>query len=942
MTRYVAFTVSIAFLLSCALCSADTFSDDFSSRPAATGAEPAWEQTGFGWAVRDGEMDARGAEGFLICRAVGYGRQMVIGADMTVHEAAVTSTWRTAGIGVYQDVRNHWRLNLVLAPRAAGGRHYVELQEMLDGVWLAQTEPKSRLEAVRMWQADNWEWEVGVPYRLSIALATDTISGTIAGRDGTRYAEFAYALASERCVDRGWACLAAGGLGVSYDNVSVTVTETVEQQAPTRTPPAQHPAYEPLDPEAPVVSAATGFFRVEEHEGRWWVIDPTGRRLFIVGTDHCNYRAHWCEKLGYAPYHRNCEAKYGSAEAWAESATRRLREWNFQLLGAGGSPEARHRGLAHTEFAALGQGFARREWIAEPINWTGFPDVFSADFEPYCLYQARQVAEPHVGDPWLFGYFLDNELEWYGKTGHLVDDVFLLRADRPAKQALVHYLTERYGSIAALNAAFGTSHADFEALAHTTEVPPVTPALASVRSEFLATIAERYFAVTCNAIRAVDPDHMIIGCRFAGIVPSEALGASSRYLDIFTINTYPRVDLEERRVLETPAMLADIYDAVRRPMIITEWSFPALDAGLPCKHGAGMRVDTQVQKAECYEIFATAIAQLPFMVGYNYFMWVDEPELGISSTFPEDSNYGLVDVNDDPWDTLVAKATAVNAEVARLHAECALDTSEVIRVPELPMPEVRPEDLQGAVEATEEAFEWDLGPLQVAHAAGDGSVLSSIRAGGMELGTLWPLLQVARAGRYDWIRPNSCDAVTQWIAPERRLAEITCAHRPADTTPGAPAFRVACQLLGIDGHPFVLARVLWIENLGTEPLTVVAYFHYPLPNIGGHAADDEPGGPDVPNYYLPSACWTDPVLGGSVGIALLRGSDFSLSFWKDGPLSFHPDCRRAVGRELAPGERWASDEPWVAVYGFPPSEPEGWKQVTRPWAAWRALIAGSP
>ena len=36
-----------------------------------------------------------------------------------------------------------------------------------------------------------------------------------------------------------------------------------------------------------------------------------------------------------------------------------------------------------------------------------------------------------------------------------------------------------------------------------------------------------------------------------------------------------------------------MYRVVRRPMIITEWSFPALDSGLPCKHGAGMRVDTQ-------------------------------------------------------------------------------------------------------------------------------------------------------------------------------------------------------------------------------------------------------------------------------------------------------------------------------------------------------------
>ena len=66
-------------------------------------------------------------------------------------------------------------------------------------------------------------------------------------------------------------------------------------------------------------------------------------------------------------------------------------------------------------------------------------------------------------------------------------------------------------------------------------------------------------------------------------------------------------------------------EVVRKPMIITEWSFPALDSGLPCKHGAGMRVDTQDQKAACYRIFANAMADLPFLVGYHWFMWADEP-----------------------------------------------------------------------------------------------------------------------------------------------------------------------------------------------------------------------------------------------------------------------------------------------------------------------------
>ena len=72
------------------------------------------------------------------------------------------------------------------------------------------------------------------------------------------------------------------------------------------------------------------------------MFDPAGNGYFAVGTDHANYRVHWCEKLGYAPYSRNCEAKYGGEEAWAGTAAERLdpatdagRASLEALLGAG-------------------------------------------------------------------------------------------------------------------------------------------------------------------------------------------------------------------------------------------------------------------------------------------------------------------------------------------------------------------------------------------------------------------------------------------------------------------------------------------------------------------------------------------------------------------------------------------------------------------------------
>jgi len=368
------------------------------------------------------------------------------------------------------------------------------------------------------------------------------------------------------------------------------------------------------------------------------------------------------------------QAKFANEADWAAETAERLKAWGFNTLTAGHSESLRGHGLPYMLFASFGSSFARREWLCEPINWTGFPDVFSRTGSSIAGC-AKRLVQSSLKDPWLLGTFLDNELEWFGKQGSLVDEVFQRGPEVAGKQALYDWLVAKYHGLQGVNRALGTDYADRQDFLATTTVPAPTQASADVRDGFLAVIAERYFAGASQALKAADPEHLNLGCRFAGRTPEAVLEAAGRYCDIFTINTYPRVEFLDRwtedlggTVVGTPQQLHDYYAVVKRPMIITEWSFPALDSGLPCQHGAGMRVDTQEQKAACYRLFANMVAEQPFMVGYHYFMWVDEPELGISSTFPEDSNYGLVNVRNEPYTTLVETATAVNRQAAARHA----------------------------------------------------------------------------------------------------------------------------------------------------------------------------------------------------------------------------------------------------------------------------------
>jgi len=172
---------------------------------------------------------------------------------------------------------------------------------------------------------------------------------------------------------------------------------------------------------------------------------------------------------------------------------------------------------------------------------------------------------------------------------------------------------------------------------------------------------------------------MILGCRFAGGYASEgAWKEAGKHCDVISFNYYGNVNLEHGVAMNhdspwTGKTLREeferFYEMGGRPMMTTEWSFPALDAGLPSVHGAGQRFETQAQRTEATRIFAETILRMPFMIGYDYFMWVDEPALGISKKFPEDSNYGLVNEDGRPYPEITAMFARLHANAPRLRKE---------------------------------------------------------------------------------------------------------------------------------------------------------------------------------------------------------------------------------------------------------------------------------
>src|SRR6185437_14841840 len=189
-----------------------------------------------------------------------------------------------------------------------------------------------------------------------------------------------------------------------------------------------------------------------------------------------------------------------------------------------------------------------------------------------------------AGDPWCIGYFSDNEMSW-GDDTSLAVAVLKSPADQAAKQVFISDLKSKYGDIARLNSVWGTAHKPWDNLLQTREAPDQSKAREDLGA-FYTRIAEQYFRTVREAIKAVGPSQLYLGCRFADNNDRAAL-AAAKYCDVVSFNLYRRSVSN----FQFPGG-ADV------PVIIGEFHLGSLDRGL--FHPGLVPVANQAARAQAY------------------------------------------------------------------------------------------------------------------------------------------------------------------------------------------------------------------------------------------------------------------------------------------------------------------------------------------------------
>jgi hypothetical protein len=260
-------------------------------------------------------------------------------------------------------------------------------------------------------------------------------------------------------------------------------------------------------------------------------------------------------------------------------------------------------------------------------GWAKVPDPFDPAFAAAVDSDVKEAASIYRDDPYLIGYFVDNELAW--GFGNAVDprlrygvavETLRLGAASPAKRAFVAQLSDKYRDTETFAAAWGLTLRSWDELrdANTTLSSTMLPKPAVIGDlrAFSALFAETYFRAVAEAIRRHDPQHLFLGSRFQARTP-EAVAACAKHCDVVSFNVY-REDLsgEEWTRLQ----------ALGKPVLIGEFQFGSTDTGL---FWPGLfDVAAEEQRGPAYAAYLRSALANPAIVGCHWFQYVDEPLTG--------------------------------------------------------------------------------------------------------------------------------------------------------------------------------------------------------------------------------------------------------------------------------------------------------------------------
>ncbi|UCD37140.1 MAG: beta-galactosidase [Fidelibacterota bacterium] len=422
---------------------------------------------------------------------------------------------------------------------------------------------------------------------------------------------------------------------------------------------------------------ATGFYRVAKVEGVWWLVDPEGRLTWSIGIQSMGNILWENPALS-----KLIEEKYGGDQSrYLQDQIPRLRNWNFTTSGSWSGPafyELNTRLIARNEepfpsfhfigFTTVGDQeytLRNREGIVNDFGEHAMVDPFNPEWRERAEEKVREITSLYTEIPWLVGYFVDNEINMRNLTKYLHTP--------HCRQELVRWLQERYADdIGALNTEWSVGdkryrYGSFDQVGEDIPDEDPSPKAEEALRGFVRHLMKSYIDFTVDIIHKHDPNHLIIGNRFALGTKTRGVAEVGGFIDLFS-----RYDIVCTNLYaqsggsygpDQMALLQYLHEKTGRPLLIGEFSFHANESNIPLDRWGGKIVATMGERGEAYNRTMLSWSYLPYMVGAHFYKWCNG--YGPVGRY-RGRNAGIVNDQNEPYQPFVKMVTETNDHV--LHA----------------------------------------------------------------------------------------------------------------------------------------------------------------------------------------------------------------------------------------------------------------------------------
>ena len=432
---------------------------------------------------------------------------------------------------------------------------------------------------------------------------------------------------------------------------------------------------------------ATGHFRTEKIDGKWWFIDPAGRIFWSMGSTGVGLAETLINLDGAAHFYAGLPArtdpvfgafytttgagapagdyfkmfypvlfkKYGPAfeSTYNDRALERIRSWGLNTLGAWSA-------AADNQSAALKTPYTKIFWTpgkAIPAI-PKLDDPFDPGFSNAVVTAINWTGSKN--DPYCIGFFDNNEITWGANPARVIQNLMEDSAstDVAAKAELVRFLSGRYPDVAAANAVWGSSFTGFNDLlpalgSGNFNYPAADPDLEA----FYAYLTDTYYRKCREALKSVAPDKLYLGSRiYEGSMRKEVAAAAAAHCDVVSFNVYHK-DLNEFQGMKARDLPFFTED---KPYMVGEFTFGALDHG---KFWTGIEYAAdQRNRGEAFVHFIESGLNDPRCIGAHWFAYDDGATGGhYKPNVSENAAKGLIDSTDTPYYELVNAIRATGA-----------------------------------------------------------------------------------------------------------------------------------------------------------------------------------------------------------------------------------------------------------------------------------------